>query len=71
MNTFVKGIRCSRGYSQTKIAEIMGISIKDYARIENNSIDNMSIGDCKKMIKHLEINPLEFISLLDPQHDPL
>jgi len=68
---FLKAIKYSYGYTSKKMAEVFKISLSDYLKMESNGLDEMRIRDCKILLVHFSINPLELLNLLDPNYDPL
>ncbi len=72
MNNVMKSIRTLHGYSSREMADVLGISIYAYLRIEKKAIDEMKLGMYKTIMRHFKINPLEAIQIFtDPQSDPL
>jgi hypothetical protein len=69
---YLMAIRIEKGLSIHDMAVALNKTNREYISMENGCIDKVTIGDCKNMIKKLNMNPLELIGLMaDPGTDPL
>ncbi len=67
----LRSLRMAKGICIHDMAAALNKSDTEYWILEGGSINNVTIGDLKLMIKNFKINPLELIALfIDPRSDP-
>jgi len=59
-SNIVKFIKHKNNYTSAQMAEIIGISMERYRIIESDPTE-LKIKCCNALIKHFDLNPMEFI----------
>lgn len=57
----IKSIRLEKGYSQENIAEVLGIDVSNYGRIENGVTD-LKMKQFVKIAEFLHISPIDLFT---------